>query len=90
MNLATTSGFISIVDESHTLVLPDSIPVGTKIAIFMIPSESATLSETNRQSRFANVMAAIRNAIADNFSAPEISDAELNERIKRARRAAKA
>ena len=90
MNLATTPAFISTVDDSHTLVLPNIIPVGAKIAVFLIPPEESLSAEFTRQTRFANVMAAIRNAIADNFTPPEISDAELTARIKRARRAAKA
>ncbi len=66
------------------------MPVGAKIAVFLIPSEEPLPAEFIRHTRFANVMAAIRNALADNFTPPEISDAELTARIKRARRAAKA
>ena len=84
MSLATTAAFISTVNADHTIRLPKEIPVGTKVAVVLMPVEEQTVELTERRARFEKVMSAIRAAITDGFSAPAISDEELNARIKRA------
>lgn len=86
--MTSTPTFVATVNENHTIVLPGYIPVGAKIAVFLIPSEEVTAVQLARRGRFSKVMTAIHNAIADGFVAPEISYEELDARIKRARREA--
>jgi hypothetical protein len=89
MNLVTTAAFISTVNADHAIQLPEDIPVGAKVAVFLLPEQESTVEQTARRARFERVMMAVRAAIADNFSSPTISDAELKARIQRARRASK-
>lgn len=85
--LATTTTYVSVVDKSRTIILPDSVPIGAKVAVVLLPGEEETELRSTRAARFATVMAAIGSAIADDFTPAEISDAELDARIDRARRA---
>ena len=87
VTLAVTSTYISTVTKSRTITLPDTVPIGAKVAVVLLPAEDAAEPIPGRDARFASVMAAIRAAIADNFMPPDISDAELTARIERARRA---
>ena len=90
MSLVTTAAFISTVNGDHTIQLPKEVPIGAKVAIFLMPGEAANPEQLTRQARFEKVIAAVRAAIADGFTPPVISDAELKARIQRARQAAKA
>lgn len=90
MDLATTAAFVSTVDTSRTIVLPDDIPIGATVAVVLMPSEAAANVALTRRARFEQVMAAIRAAMSEGFSAPDISDTELDARIERARRATQA
>jgi hypothetical protein len=83
----TTNTYVAVVNEDHTVLLPVDVPVGSQVAIYLLPEASQSEENADRQARFARVMAAIRDAQASNYLAPEISDAELNERIARARKA---
>ncbi len=87
MTLAITNTYISTVNKSRTITLPDTVPIGAKVAVVLLPAEESAEPMPGRDARFATVMAAIRAAIADNFTPPDISDAELSVRIDRARRA---
>lgn len=88
--LAMTTSFISVVDRSRTITLPDSVPIGAKVAVVLLPGEEKPEAGSTRATRFAAVMTAIRAAIADEFTPPEIGDAELDARIDRARKASAA
>ena len=79
--LAMTTSYISIVDKSRTITLPDSVPIDARVAVVLLPGEEKPEARSTRAARFAAVMEAIRAAIADGFTSPEISDAELDARI---------
>ena len=85
-NLITNGAYIATVERDHTIHLPEAIPVGSKVAVLLLPA-AAALSDPNndRRARFEQVLAAVRTAIAEGFSPPAISDTELNARIRRAR-----
>jgi hypothetical protein len=85
--LAMTTSYISVVDKSRTITLPDSVPIGARVAVVLLPGEEKPEARSTRAARFATVMEAIRAAIADGFTPPEISDAELDARIDCARKA---
>ena len=83
----TTNTYVAVVNEDHTVVLPADVPAGTQVAIYLLPEASQIEENTDRHARFARVMAAIRDAQASSYLPPEVSDAELDERIERARKA---
>jgi hypothetical protein len=89
MSLVTTAAFISTVNSDHTIQLPEEVPIGAKVAIFLMPGGEPNPDQIVRRARFEKVIAAVRAAIADGFTPPIISDAELKARIQRARQAAK-
>ncbi|MEZ4706836.1 MAG: hypothetical protein R3A44_06510 [Caldilineaceae bacterium] len=88
--MTTTSAFFSTVEANHTIVLPNSVPIGAKVAVILLPAESDNDENVMRAARFQQVMNAIRNAINSNYTTPDISDQELNQLIKEARQLAKA
>jgi hypothetical protein len=85
--MTTTPAVVSTVKPDRTIVLPDAIPIGAKIAVVVLPSEESQ-EDTDRAIRFQVVMDTIRNAINSDFEPPEISDTELNQLIDEARHAA--
>ena len=78
--------FLSTVGATRTIALPDTIPVGTRVAVMVMPDDPAA-DNPERRLRFDRVMAAIQAAIKEGFTPPTISDVELDSRIKMARRA---
>ena len=88
--MTTTSAFVSTVNADRTIVLPEGIPVGAKVAVVLLPSDETQEESAARNMRFQKVMDAIRAAINNNFAAPSISDKELEQLIEEARQATKA
>lgn len=87
MLLAHADTYISTVDPSRTISLPDTVPVGARVAIVLLPPvETLPDADAERTARFMAVMKAIAAAQAAGFTLPEISNAELDTRIDRARR----
>lgn len=87
--MTTKSAFVSTVNPDRTIVLPDAIPVGAKVAVVVLTSEELDEEETARNLRFEIVMDSIRTAINSGFEPPEISDKELKKLINEARNAAR-
>ena len=85
MSVSTTPAYIGMVDEGHMVSVPSEVPIGAKVAILLLPPTSADEREVERKERFDSVMTAIRSAIAAGYTAPVISDEELDARIRRAR-----
>lgn len=85
MSVSTTPAYIGTVDEGHTVSVPSEVPIGTKVAILLLPSTSVDEREAERKERFDSVMIAIRSAISADYTPPTISDEELETRIRRAR-----
>ena len=87
MALTTTTN-LALETEDHRVMLPADAQDGTQVAeVDPLPELGAEENGAERRARFASVMAAIREAEATNFMAPGISDAELDNRINRARQA---
>ena len=86
--MTITAAYVSTVKDNRTIELPQTIPVGAKIAVIVLPSEKVA-EDVARTMRFQKVMDAIRAAINSHFEAPEISDRELKQYISEARQAAK-
>ncbi len=87
--MTTTSAYVSTVKADRTIVLPDGIPVGAKVAVVLLPSEETQEDSDVRNRRFQKVMDTIRAAINNNFVSPEVSERELNQLIDEARQNAK-
>jgi hypothetical protein len=85
MSLSTTPAYIGTVGEGHTVSVPSEVPIGSKVAILLLPPEASDEKESARKERFESVLAAIRSAIAAGYTTPTISDEELEARIRRAR-----
>ncbi|MCB0025157.1 MAG: hypothetical protein M9936_24345 [Caldilinea sp.] len=80
-----TESYISTVDQSRTITLPDSVPVGARVAIVLLPAEAEPAANGARIARFAAVMEAIGAAQTSGFTPPAVSEAEIDARIDRAR-----
>ena len=76
--------------SQSTVELPESMPIGAKVAVTLLPIEESQEDNVARNLRFQQVMDAIRAAINSNYTSPEISDQELNQLIRKARQSAKA
>lgn len=85
--MTTTNAFISTVNTDRTIVLPDSIPIGAKVAVLILPIEDDSTEEA-RNRRFEQTLSVIQRAISDGYTSPDISKQELKARIRRARKAA--
>lgn len=83
--MTMTSAFYSIVGDDHRILLPKSVPVGTKVAVVLFPSEAAEAVETARNHRFQAVLDAVRSAMHSDFPVPTITNEELNRLIREAR-----
>ena len=87
--MTTTSAFFSTVESNRTIVLPNSGPIGARVAVILLRTENGDDDNGVRNERFQQVLNAIRSAINSNFTTPEISDQELNQLIDEARQLAK-
>jgi hypothetical protein len=86
MTLTSTPAYIAIVGADHTIVLPDEIPVGAQVTITVIPSgASDRTDDETRRSRFKETLTAIK--AASSAESRELSDAELDDLIEKARKA---
>jgi len=88
--MTTTSAYVSTVSADRTIVLPESVPVGAKVAVVLLPVDETLDKSETRSARFQIVMDAIRAAMDSHFAAREVTDAELKQLIGEARQAAKA
>jgi hypothetical protein len=83
-----TTTNLELESEDPMVILPANAQDGTQVAqVDRLPELGAEETGAERRARFASVMAFIRAAEAANFMAPNISDAELDDRISRARQA---
>ena len=85
--MTTTSAFVSTVKADRTIVVPEGIPVGAKVAVVLLPTEETQEESAARNMRFQKVMDTIRAAINTNFTSPSVSDKELDKLIEEARQA---
>jgi len=85
MTMSLTETYISTVDTSRTIILPDSVPVGARVAIVLLPAEEVSDVHTSRAARFAAVLDAIRAAQEAGFTPPKLSDTEIDARVERVR-----
>jgi hypothetical protein len=70
--------------------LPESVPVGAKVAVVLLPADEAADESETRSARFQIVMDAIQAAMDSHFATREVTDSELKQLIGEARQAAKA
>lgn len=88
MGIAGAESYLSTIDQSRTITLPDSVPVGARVAIALLPAAAEPAANGARIARFSAVMEAIGAAQTSGFTAPAVSDAEIDARIDRARHSA--
>jgi hypothetical protein len=86
MAIEMTPAYVATVGADHTIVVPEDIPIGTTVAVIVMPSESVKMSEEARHARFAETLAAIREASLQYSEETPISDADLDALIKKARK----
>jgi len=84
MAIEMTPTHIATIRPDHTVTLPSEMPVGAKVMIIVMPDESAKIDEVARKERFAKTLDAIR--VAMQISLPQISDADLNALVDKARK----
>ena len=88
--MTTTSAYVSTVGADRTIVLPESVPVGAKVAVVLLPDDETVGGGDARSMRFQIVMDSIQAAMDSHFATREVTEAELKQLIYEARQAAKA
>ena len=88
--MTTTSAYVSTVGADRTIVLPESVPVGAKVAVVLLPADEKVDESETRSARFQIVMDAIQAAMDSHFATREVTEPELKQLIGEARQAAKA
>jgi hypothetical protein len=83
MLLEKTDAYITTIGDDHQIKLPGNMPVGAKVAVILVPSD--TPDEASRQARFRATLNAIRAASQLESPSP-ISDDDLNVLIRKARK----
>jgi hypothetical protein len=88
MTLTSTPAYITVVGEDHIIILPKEIPIGAKVTITVVPpTELSRQGDEERQGRFGKTLTAIHEASAAGKPEPPLSDAELDDLIKKAHKA---
>jgi hypothetical protein len=85
MSIAYTETYISTVDQSRTITLPHTVPIGTRVAVVLLPDADEPKGSSEREARFNAVMSVIREAQAADLPSSLVSDEEIDARIERAR-----
>ncbi len=80
-----TKAILAVVEEDHTVKLPADMPVGAKVAIFLMPTEEMQAAEQTREARFAAALALINEAAKK--PQKEVSKEEVHALVDEARRA---
>ncbi|MCB0105642.1 MAG: hypothetical protein KDE53_07030 [Caldilineaceae bacterium] len=83
----TTPAYIFTVRSDHTVVLPNDVPIGAKVAVVLVGPDDEKIVDKMRHARFQKVLDAIKAAVDSGYEPPAISDAEIDARIERARHA---
>ena len=87
MELETIPAYITVVNPDRTIVLPDDMPIGARVAVVIVPSDlSLPDNDAARHERFAKTLAAIKAAMESAEPSPTISDDDLDELIEAARK----
>ncbi len=86
MALQTTPAYITIVNPNRTIELPSDMPIGTTVAVIVMPSEETEREEEARHARFAAPLAAIRAASEDETWQNTLSDTEIEALVEKARK----
>jgi hypothetical protein len=87
MELETIPAYITVVTADRTIVLPDDMPIGAKVAVVIMPSERSLPNEDDaRRERFAKTLAAIKAAVESEESLSAMPDDALDELIEKARK----
>ena len=74
--------YVTQVGDNHIVRLPE-VPIGATVAVIVMP-DAVEQTETARRARFAATLDAVRKASLR--EPPNISDAELDTLIERARK----
>ncbi len=82
--LETTAAYITTVGKDHTITLPAELPVGSKVAVIVMPKETPDATEAKRRADFESALDVIRTL--PQTPRVDISDAELDALIERARK----
>lgn len=80
-----TPAYISTVRSDHTIILPNDIPIGAKVAVVLVGPDNEQIMDQARYARFQKVLDAIKAAVDSGSEPPAISDVEIDARIERAR-----
>ncbi len=80
----TTPAYITTVGPDRTITLPEDMDAGTVVAVVVM--SPLHWPEESRQKRFETTLTAIRAASTE--TSPSITDTELSQLIKQARKSA--
>lgn len=83
------TSWLATVEPDHTVRVPTEVAAGEQVLIVRMPSISLLLKDPERRARFAATRAAVDKAL--NASAPTetLSDSQIVDLVKQARRAKK-
>jgi len=87
MSAATT--LVATIEPDHTIKLPSHLAVGGQVLIVPLPSIAALLNDAGRRARFAATRKAVQAAMDSAQPTQTLSNEEIVQLVKRARRAIK-
>ena len=79
-----TDTFITKVDASRTIHLPDTVPDGATVAVIVMPADWS--EEEVRQSRFTAALKEIESLVAKKSDSSVVSDQGLNKLVRKLRK----
>lgn len=79
--------WVATVESNHTIRVPIELKTGEQVLIVRIPSLSSLLNDPERRRRFARTRQALNEALHAGFPSENLSDQQIVELVKDARRA---
>jgi hypothetical protein len=86
MTIEKTPAFVATVRPDHTIELPVEVPIGSTVAVIVMPATDLGTHNQQRQMRFTETLAAIRAASFQQRSQTALSDEELDALVERAKK----
>lgn len=83
------TSWVATVEPNHTVRVPVEFPAGEQVLIVRMPSLSLLLQDPERRARFAATHAAIDSALNAGLPTEALSDGQVVDLVKQARRAIK-
>lgn len=87
--MSAANTLVATIESDHTIKLPSYLAVGEQVLVVPLPSIDALLNDTERRARFAATRQAVQEAMDRARPSQPLSNEEIIQLVKRARRATK-